>query len=114
MDQDPVVADGDSPEDVYSDALELAFDAIKKAEKQASSISKVDTFAMAGLWTQLSIAVELRKAMQLLATPTSPGKTHGVDYFLRREAVINPSFTLADAARYGGDGGDYEDGAVVP
>ncbi len=62
METDPVVAAGDSTSEVYSDALELAFDAIKTAEKRASSISKVDMAQMADLWTKLAIAVELRKA----------------------------------------------------
>jgi hypothetical protein len=61
MDTDPVVAQGDSQPEVYADAIELAFDAVKAAEKLASRISKVDTFAMASLWTQLAIAVELRR-----------------------------------------------------
>lgn len=54
--------------ETYSDALELAFDAIKIAEdKSAPGISKTDAQTMAALWINLAIAVELRQAKGILS-----------------------------------------------
>ncbi len=79
METDPVVATGDSTSEVYSDAIELAFDAIKTAETRASSISKVDMTQMADLWTKLAIAVELRKVnTQLEALVAAVGSAKAV------------------------------------
>jgi hypothetical protein len=63
MDTEPT---GIEPKEIYTDALELAFDKVKEFEAHLKRPSNqpntfLETHSLAALWVNLAIGVELRK-----------------------------------------------------